>query len=124
ARRTGVRRDTLEAELRRRPSGPRRSGSAPAPPAPPRAPNTRFPAMGAERTLLYLMLRSRDLVERVGEQVGPEDFADPAFRAIFEALLADPGLEAPPPSMDPVAATRLEELLSGTEVLTHPTRIL
>jgi hypothetical protein len=80
--------------------------------------------MGAERTLLLLMIRSREYVERVGEQVGPEDFADPAFRAIFEALLADPELRAAPTSMDPVAAKRLEELLAGSEELAHPARVL
>jgi replicative DNA helicase len=80
--------------------------------------------MGAERSLLLLMTRTRDFIERVGERVGPEDFADPAFRAIFEALIADPELQAPPPAMDPVAAKRLEELLSGVEELAHPARVL
>jgi hypothetical protein len=70
------------------------------------------------------MIKSRDFIERVGEHVGPEDFADPAFRAIFEALLADPELRAAPPAMDPVAAKRLEDLLSGSEELAHPGRVL
>jgi DNA primase len=128
AERTGVRRETLEAEmLRRSPRAgramPVEAGPAPRAPGPrPRAPRT--PVMGAERTLLLLMIRSREYIERVGEQVGPEDFADPAFRAIFEALLADPELRAAPTSMDPVAAKRLEELLAGSEELAHPARVL
>jgi DNA primase len=124
--RTGVRRETLQAELFRRARGrpARESGSGPdkAPRAKARPGGTS--GMGAERSLLLLMTRTRDFIERVGERVGPEDFADPAFRAIFEALIADPELQAPPPAMDPVAAKRLEELLSGVEELAHPARVL
>ena len=130
AERTGVRRETLEAELVRRPTrGPRPASRAVVPPSASAAPRasaraTRAPAMGAERTLVLLMIKSRDFIERVGERVGPEDFADPSFRAIFEALLADPDLAAPPQAMDPVAAKRFEEILAGGEVLAHPARVL
>jgi DNA primase len=128
AERTGVRRETLEAEMLRRAARTVRAGpvnGAPGAEAPrPLARSGRTPVMGAERTLLLLMIKSRDFIERVGEHVGPEDFADPAFRAIFEALLADPELRAAPPAMDPVAAKRLEDLLSGSEELAHPGRVL
>ena len=130
AERTGVRRETLEAEmLRRAPRAPRPAVVNGPAGQPLRAAQTsaravRTPVMGAERTLLLLMIKSRDYIERVGEQVGPEDFADPAFRAIFEALLADPELRAAPTAMDPVAGKRLEELLSGSEELDHPARTL
>jgi DNA primase len=128
AGRTGVRRETLEAEMLRRSPRPLRTAGGNGAPVtrasrPPVRP-ARTSVMGAERTLLLLMIKSRDFIERVGEQVGPEDFADPAFRAIFEALLADPELRAAPPAMDPVAAKRLEELLSGSEELAHPGRVL
>jgi hypothetical protein len=44
-------------------------------------------------------------------------------RELFEALLAHPGLPAAPPSMDPVAAKRFEELHASREEL-HAERTL
>jgi DNA primase len=126
AERTGVRRETLQGEMSRRaprPGAPRPVGTQ----APAREPSGARPArttpLGAERTLLLVMIRSRDFIDRAGESLGPEDFADPAFRAIFEALLADPELRAPPQAMDPVAAKRLEELLAGSEEPQHAGRM-
>jgi len=58
-------------------------------------------------------------VERAAELVSPEDFEDPYHRAIFLALLEDPELRAPPPSMDPVAAQRFDEILADPEDLKH-----
>jgi DNA primase len=120
AKRTGVRRETLEAEMRktrRRPT----TGSAPAPQAPSaRVAPTGVPALGAERKLLMMMLRGVEWVERAGELISVEDFEDPHHRAIFQALLDDPEMRSPPSSMDPVAARRLEEiLLSDQEELAH-----
>jgi hypothetical protein len=61
----------------------------------------------------------------VAEQVGPEVFWDPAHRAIFEALIADEDLSIPPQSMDPVAAKRLEALLSASpEEVSHGEQML
>lgn len=120
AKRTGVRRETLEAEMRktrRRPT----PGAAPAPQAPSaRAAPQGVPALGAERKLLMMMLRGVEWVERAGELISVEDFDDPHHRAIFQALLDDPEMRSPPSSMDPVAAKRLEEiLLSDQEELAH-----
>jgi DNA primase len=121
ADRTGVRRETLEAELRKAPSGAGRS--RPEPPPPPGPPAPRVPRLGGERTLLLLMTKSADYVERAGEHLGGEDFVDPAYRAIFHALLDDPELRSPPSSMDPVAAQRLQELLDDPEELAHAGRV-
>ncbi|HSG08234.1 MAG TPA: DNA primase [Longimicrobiales bacterium] len=121
ADRTGVRRETLEAELRKAPSGFARVRSeAPPPPSPS---GGRLPKPGGERTLLLLMTKSADYVERAGERLGGEDFVDPAYRAIFQALLDDPELRSPPTSMDPVAAQRLQELLDDPEELAHAGRV-
>lgn len=121
ADRTGVRRDTLEAELSKAPSGFNRPRvEAPRPPGPP-AP--RVQKLGGERTLLLLMTKSADYVERAGERLGGEDFVDSAYRAIFQALLDDPELRSPPTSMDPVAAQRLQELLDDPEELAHAGRV-
>ena len=123
ADRTGVRRETLEAEMKRA-----ASGSAPtrvaAPPSVPRIAAHRVPKLGAERILLLLMTKNPDFVERAGEHVGAGDFVDVAYRTIFQALLDDPELRAPPVSMDPVAARRPQEILSDPEELAHAGRVV
>lgn len=118
AEKTGVRRETLEAEMARARVTPG-SGRAPRPAAPPRPPEPRIRRHAAERKLLQVMVRGAEWVERAAELVSPEDFFDPYHRTIFEALLDDPEMRAPPPSMDPVAAQRLEEILADPEELTH-----
>ncbi|MGE0160098.1 MAG: DNA primase [Gemmatimonadales bacterium] len=117
AKKTGVRRETLEAEMKRT---RRRAAAGDTPPAGAPAPapaSARATGMGAERKLLMMMLRGLEWVERAGEVVSAEDFDDPHHRAIFQALLDDPEMRIPPPSMDPVAARRLEEILSDREEL-------
>ncbi len=108
--RTGVRRDTLEAELARVASAPqqqqvvRRRGQ--------RRPFASVPEMGPERLLLLLMTKDRDWIERAGERLGPRDFVDVRYRAVFEALLADHDLTHPPEGMVPEAARVLGKLLA------------
>ena len=124
AEKTGVRRETLEAEIRRghgRGSA-RRGGDGP-PPQPP-APRAAapLPRLGAERTLFLLMTKSPELVDAAGERLGPEDFEDPADRHIFEALLHEPELRTPPSTMDPVAGERLREILADPETIAHTRR--
>jgi DNA primase len=121
ADRTGVRRETLEAELKRASvatARPRVDVPRPEP-----SPAPRVPRMGAERELLLLMTKSRDFVEHAGERLAPEDLVDSAYRAIFQALLADPDLRSPPSSMDPVAAERLREILEDPEDIGHASRV-
>ncbi len=122
AERTGVRRETLEAELARARSGPGAARVEAPTPAPRRAP-PRLPKQGAERLLLLLMTKNPDYVERAGEHLGEGDFVDSAYRAIFQALLDEPELCAPPESMDSVAAQRLQEILSDSEELAHAGRV-
>jgi DNA primase len=116
AERTGVRRETLEAEIER---SKRRRGREPAeaPPTPSRRPT--LPKLGAERQLLLMMVRGVEWVERAGELISAEDFDDPRHRAIFQTLLEDPEMRSPPSSMDPVVAQRFEEILSDPEELAH-----
>lgn len=120
AARTGVRRETLEAEVGESgasTSSASRGGRRSRPPRPAPLP---LPRLGAERELLRLMVRDRDWIERAMERVGPDDFTDPAWRAIFLALAEDPELRHPPAGMDPGAARRLEELLGEATDLAHP----
>ena len=120
--RTGVRRDTLEAELAR----------VVAPPLQPqvvrrrdrRRPAARTtPEMGPERELLLLMTKDRDWIERVGERLGPKDFLDVRYRAVFESLLADHELTHPPEEMVPEAARVLEKLLADPAELGRAHRV-
>ena len=120
--RTGVRRDTLEAELAR----------SAGPPVPQRVVRRRdhrrpsvasVPEMGPERELLLLMTKDRDWIERVGERLGPQDFVDVRYRAVFESLLADHDLTHPPGKMVPEAAQVLEELLADRTELGRAHRV-
>ena len=118
ADRTGVRRETLEAEIERdRNREARERAAAPARAA--QAVKTNLPKLGAERQLLRVMVRGVEWVERAGELISAEDFEDPHHRAIFQALLDDPETRVPPPSMDLVVAARFEEILANPEELTH-----
>jgi DNA primase len=75
--------------------------------------------MGPERQLLKVMVRGVDWVERAAELIAAEDFDDPHHRAIFLALLDDPELRAPTVSMDRLTAKRFEEILADPEELSH-----
>ena len=122
--RTGVRRDTLEGELARavtpavpqRGAGARRRDQR-------REPVTSVPEMGPERELLLLMTKDRDWIERVGERLGPQDFLDIRYRAVFESLLADHELTHPPEKMVPEAARVLEALLADPTELSRAHRV-
>jgi DNA primase len=120
--RTGVRRDTLEAELARvsRPSVAQRVSRHREPRRPTRP---SIPEMGPERELLLLMSKDRDWIERVGERLGPQDFVDVRYRAVFEALLADHDLTHSPEDLTPEAARVLEELLADPTELGQAHRV-
>ena len=113
ADRTGVRRETLEAEMARAPAPRGRAPSA----RPEGRPVSK--RLGAERSLLVVLVRGVAWVERAAELLSPQDFEDPYHRAIFQALLAEPEMRAPPASMDPVAAQRFEDILSDPEEISH-----
>jgi DNA primase len=122
AERTGVRRETLELEITRRPSRIPRPAAAPgARPAAPRVPNSgrRIPRMGADRMILLAMLKYRPRIDQAAEELSSDDFEDAADREIFKALLDDPELQAAPGAMDPVAAARLGELMASPEEVTQ-----
>ena len=118
ADRTGVRRETLEAEMQR--SRPAPSVHRPSPvPRARQAVQSGIPKQGAELQLLKVMVRGVEWVERAAELISGEDFYDPYHRAIFQALLDDPEMRAPPASMDPVAAQRFDEVIGDPEELAH-----
>ena len=120
--RTGVRRETLEGELARvaAPLIPKRVARRPDHRRPSVA---SVPEMGPERALLLLMIKDRDWIERVGERLGPNDFLDVRYRAVFESLLADHDLTHPSEQMVPEAARVLENLLADSTELRRAHRI-
>ena len=115
AERTGVRRETLEAELARLDRAEPRRAPTPEPMSRPEAPSV-IARMGAERSLLLFLIRDRERIEWVTERLGADEFRDPSYRAIFTALVADHELDHPPQGMDPVAAHHLDELLGDPEL--------
>ena len=119
AERTGVQRETLTQELLAAPVRPRRVGTAP----PRRRPAPRFRGLGAERTLVLLLINHREWIEKSAERVGPSDLEDDANRVIFEALIADPELVALPEGTRPEAVDRFEELNADPETLADPARV-
>ena len=122
AERTGVRRDTLEGEMARvaRPPVPQRAPRRPDRISPSVA---SMPGLGPERELLLLMTKDRDWIERVGERLGPDDFVDVRYRAVFQSLLADHDLTHPPENMAPEAAHILAELLADPTELSRAHRV-
>ncbi|MSR22269.1 MAG: DNA primase [Gemmatimonadetes bacterium] len=120
AERTGVRRETLEAELGGGPaSRPRQRERRPeAPPKP-----SRVSGLGAEKKVLLVLLRMRAWVDRAVERIGPDAFRDPVYRAIFEALAERAGTEDPLSGLPPEAERRLEELMGDPEDLEHTERL-
>lgn len=138
AERTGVRRATLEEEVERGAArggapgagsgraGGARPGGSPGSRGPRRGAGRgrpRIPPLGAERQLLLVLLRTREWVERAIEQLGPDDFRDPHYRAIFEALATDPEGDLPREGMTPEVARRIEELMGDPEELEHTGRV-
>jgi DNA primase len=137
AERTGVRRETLEAELDRpdprahRGSPARGAGppgttggrgiasGGPGRPAGGRRPSRIPPGLGAERQLLKVLLHSREWVDRAAEQVGPDDFRDQVHREIFEHLLDDPELDPASSGLGPEALRRWEDLRGDPGELSH-----
>ncbi len=143
ARKTGIRRGTLEEELRQAP--PRReapAASAAGPGMPTRGePGARrgeargraeaTPGLAGQRQLLLLLLRDRAHIAGAAERLAVEDFTDPFYREIFAALIAlpAPGPEdtgAPPVAaleLGPEARSRMNDLLADPEELSEAERM-
>jgi DNA primase len=129
AEKTGVRRETLESEIAR--PNPRsgaetgagrdisRASSATTSPGRRRSPRANLSRLGAERQLLLILLREREWIVRALERVGPGEFQSPLYRSIFEALAADPELQASVPGLAPDVAAELESMLGDPEIIEH-----
>ncbi len=125
AERTGVRRETLESELERKRVTMGRFTATEAGARPPAGRSDRrmrmdVSSVGAERQLLLILLRSRSWLDRALERIGPGEFRDPVYRAIFEALMENPDLEVPVLELAPEAHAALEGLLGDPQDIQHP----
>jgi hypothetical protein len=61
-------------------------------------------------------------LERALERIGPGEFRDPSYRAIFEALSDHPDLQHLPEGSAPDAIERFEALMRDPEDLEHTER--
>lgn len=120
AGRTGVRRETLEAELDRAPTTPapqsQRSPEHHTRPRPTRVRGTRA-RMGPAASLLRVLAQDRERrhehLEYVLVRIGPEDFKNDAERSIFQAFVDDPELARPPDTLDRATTEYMETLLAS-----------
>ena len=115
AERTGVRPDTLEAELGRG-TAPRHAQVRQRTPPPRGRPAPRFHGLGVDRLLILLLLKNREWIDKAAERIGPSDLEDGVYRAIFEGLIDDPELKALPEGTMPEAVLHFERLMSDKEV--------
>lgn len=78
------------------------------------------PGLAGQRKLLLLLLRDESRISQAAELLAPEDFSDPVYRELFEALVREGGLRGRGPlalEVGPAARQRLEELLADPEEL-------
>lgn len=123
AERTGVRRKTLEAEIEKDATARPGRGHRSTRPLPRQGGGggrrARLGEHEAERQLLIILLRAREWLDRALERVGPGEFRNSVYRAIFEALAADPGLEPPLEGAAPEVQAELESLLGDPREVEH-----
>ncbi|MEN8373881.1 MAG: DNA primase [Gemmatimonadota bacterium] len=130
---TGVRKETITAEIGGGAGGRRRAGVAPSgPPAQVSAPDLQGPAR--EYGLVLLLQRDPRLRVPAREAIDPSLFRDPTLREIFVALIREPTPDAPaeqtgagedgpvpvaPADLSAEARHRWDELVRDPEELSH-----
>ena len=142
-RKTGVRRETLERELRERPRAvrpaaeQRRDGpvqSTAAGPGAPRAPDTveeggsrgqpPAPTATSERLLLLVLLRDASRVDTVRPELAPEALRDPVYREIYRLILEQGVNESTIGRLSEPARRRLEQMRLDPVDLSPADRVL
>ena len=78
--------------------------------------------MGAEKELLFLLVKDLDMVERVGERLGPDDFTNPNYRTIFRLLLEQSDFTEILGRLDPLASSIFQDILSNSRDLSETVR--
>ena len=118
AKRTGVRRETLEREIRAAAPSPRRAVAQRR-----QAPAVRAGRDSTERLLLLLLARDPTRIEQVVDRVRPDALRDQVHRELLEAVLEQGG-ERDITELETTDAARvlLEELLGDRTELSDPDR--
>jgi DNA primase len=118
SKRTGVRRETLEHEIRAAAPSPRRAVAQRREPAAPARPKD-----STERLLLLLLVRDPSRLEQVVDLLPPEELRGDASRALYAALLEQgPAGELASLEAGQAARTLLEELQGDRTELSDPDR--
>ena len=110
---TGVSRPVVEQQLaahREPPPAPEHGPAAPGRPAPRPAARVRRPGARLEEQLLMTLVSAEDWIGRARTEVAPETFEVPAYREIFDALLALPA-GSPPAAAAAALPSRAQEAL-------------
>ena len=131
AERTGVRPETLRAEVDKAP----RTQPEPPPEPAPRQLDARLgerrrrerrkqpPGEAGERKLILLLLRDNARIAAAVQEVEPEDFGDPGYRTLFERLAAGADPRDELETLGEPAVERLQELLAEREELNDADKI-
>jgi DNA primase len=121
ARRTGVRPETLEAEIRSAAPSPRRAAAQRVEP-----PRSASPRHSSERLLLLLLARDPDRIRQVADVLEPRELRGQVNRELYGALLkhAESGSGRELASLESTEPARalLEELLGDRTELADPDR--
>ena len=121
AKRTGVRPETLQAEIRAASPSPRRAVAQRVEPKPAPGP----PKENAERLLLLLLARDAGRIKQLGELVRPDDLRGPVHRELYSAMLEhveSGGGEIASLAATDAARSLLEELLGDRTEQSDPDR--
>lgn len=137
AERTGVRRETLEAEIKRpatrsaaqpRAVARREHGPAPKTRRPqPTQPKELRRGLAGPRLLLLLLLRDQSRIADVAAQLRPEEIPDPTDREIFQAIVRAGSADLDQAALDSLgeaARERLQTLRGDPQELNDGDRIL
>ncbi len=123
AKRTGVRAETLESEIRAATPSPRRAVAQRAEPVPVRPTG---PRDSSERLLLLLLARDPDRIEQVADVLETREFRGQVNRELYSALLeharAGGGRELAGLETTEPARSLLEDLLGDRTELADPDR--
>ncbi len=121
AKRTGVRRETLEQEIAAESPSSRRAATqrVESPGGPPPSPRTHDPT---ERLLLLLLARDPARLEQTVDLIQPEAFRAEVNRELYDALIEHAGRGGELAALETGAAARslLDELLGDPVELTNP----
>lgn len=129
--RTGVQRETIQAEIDAAPAPvqsaqpDRAAASGAATPRPRRRPATPV-GVASQRKLLLLLLKDEARIAQAAEAIRPEELTDTTYRELFQELVRQGGLQGRPPTVLELGAEareRLEELLGDPEEFSDADRI-